>query len=382
MAAFRAKDGRSKKRGGTRSCARGRSLLRCQIGGVTKSQLHCQGEGADRGVLPDERLACRDSFHQRGPLMTIGSGIFWSTVLVLLAVAARQITLHQKWKITGKVFGGVIVVCAAIVGGFYSWHYIKSLPRAPSEVTELEGVKLGMTATEVTLLLGEPDQKTEPTTDNKETKFAYKYSSPDVNITFYGPDKYHTKVSIVCTKEPTTKLLGFDNYSTEDRIIARLGEPSWVSIKRDGLAKIDSYSKWKAAFVLAKNAIIEKCATSSGGVTFAEELLSPEAQKAADMKAAAEAEAQVRANIAAAAQPNDWSPVPPRKTSRRSFRSSSANSLAQGDSSNDPCAPSLSKAERLSRLALFGSVRQTGAETYEAGSHEIFYVGATLISCR
>jgi hypothetical protein len=178
------------------------------------------------------------------------------------------------------------------------------------------------------------------------------------------------------------KLFGFDNSSTEDAVIKKLGEPSAVSIARDGLSKIDSYSKWKAAFIISKGTVSGKCATSSGIVAYHEELLSPEAQKAADLKAAAEAAAQARANSATETQPNDWVPVPARKTPRKSFPSSSASSLALGESGNDPCAPGLSKGERLRRLATYGSVRQISAEDYEAGSHEVFYMGSTLITCR
>ena len=314
--------------------------------------------------------------------MTIGSGIFWSTVLVLMAVAVRQITKHGKWKPVGKISAGAVVICAGITGCVYAWNYIKSLPPAPSEVTELANVKLGMSPSDVTLNLGQPDGKTEPTVQGGETTFQYSYTDTGVHITFYGIDKYHAKVTIICTSDASTKLLGFDNFSTEDLIVGRLGKPSTVSVARDGLSKIDSYRKWKAAFVLSKNTVSAKCVTSSGTVAFTEELLSPEAQKVTDLKAAAEAAAQARANSAAKTQPNDWVPVPARKTSRKSFRSSSANNLALGESSNDPCAPGLSKGERLSRLATYGSVRQIGAEDYEAGSHEVFYYGSTLISCR
>jgi hypothetical protein len=48
----------------------------------------------------------------------------------------------------------------------------------------------------------------------------------------------------------------------------------------------------------------------------------------------------------------------------------------------DHCAPNVSKAERLKRLALNGVVRQTSDETYTAGNYEIIYVGGSLISCR
>lgn len=50
----------------------------------------------------------------------------------------------------------------------------------------------------------------------------------------------------------------------------------------------------------------------------------------------------------------------------------------------DHCAPNLSKAERLKRLARHGSVRETGAGGYQAGIHEVMFntYDGSLIYCR
>lgn len=49
----------------------------------------------------------------------------------------------------------------------------------------------------------------------------------------------------------------------------------------------------------------------------------------------------------------------------------------------DHCEPRLSKAERLKRLAQYGTVRQTGLDTYTAGWHLVkFLTGAELLSCQ
>lgn len=50
----------------------------------------------------------------------------------------------------------------------------------------------------------------------------------------------------------------------------------------------------------------------------------------------------------------------------------------------DHCAPRLSKAERLKRLAKHGSLRETGAGGYQAGSHEVMFntYDGSLIYCR
>jgi hypothetical protein len=48
---------------------------------------------------------------------------------------------------------------------------------------------------------------------------------------------------------------------------------------------------------------------------------------------------------------------------------SSSKPLAVGGT--DHCAPSLSRAERLKRLAMFGTVRETGKDTYSAGGRSV-----------
>jgi hypothetical protein len=49
---------------------------------------------------------------------------------------------------------------------------------------------------------------------------------------------------------------------------------------------------------------------------------------------------------------------------------------------NDPCAPGLSREERLKRLRTYGQVRETSTDTYEAGTHQItFGTYVPLIHC-
>lgn len=327
--------------------------------------------------------------------MTLGTGIFASTVLIVLVIAIRQITLRKKWKLVGKITAGTVAVCAVIVGCFYAWNYIESLPPAPSVVTELAGVKLGMSPTDVKLALGEPDTDPDPVSEKGQTRVDYIYLEPGLSITFYGKDKYTTKAEIICTSDQYTKLLGFDNLSTEDAIIQRLGTPSKVSVSKDGLNKIISYKKWKAAFSISKGSVTEKCASASGIISFNEELLSPEAQRAADLKAAAEAKAAA-AKAAADAEMKAANKQKP-GTSNRNLPGAMDVRLNAGAGSNeagwksdpivadrgDPCGPGLSKAERLRRLANFGAVRETGIDTYVAGDHRVsFLSGNQLLSCR
>jgi hypothetical protein len=54
------------------------------------------------------------------------------------------------------------------------------------------------------------------------------------------------------------------------------------------------------------------------------------------------------------------------------------------DVGGDHCAPNLSKAQRLKHLAKHGSLRETGAGSYQAGSHEVMFstYSGSLLYCR
>jgi hypothetical protein len=301
--------------------------------------------------------------------MTLGTGIFSSTVLVLLAIAIWQITARHKWKLAGKIAAGFVAVCAAIGGGYYGWNYVHNLPPPPEPlhvVTELGGVKLGMSPTDVTLALGKPDTADEPTIDGAKTRINYTYESPELSIAFYGPNKYATKAAIICTAEPSVKLLGFDNFSNEKLILKRLGEPDFTSIDSDGLWKAISYAKWKTSFHLTKGFVAYKCILQSGFWAYKNELFSPEAQKAADQKAAAEAKRIAEAQSTA--------------TQSTAQRGSWKNDPIVANA--DPCAPDLSRRERLRRLAAFGVVQQTGSGSYTAAGRTVeFLYGGELRRC-
>src|SRR5437764_10827560 len=105
--------------------------------------------------------------------MTLGAGVVWATLLVLIALAIWRTTVNQKWNLVGKAVLSIVVVAAIIGAGFWGWNKYQNRPQL---VTELAGVKLGMTRVEVTLALGEPKTKSDPgrDTEGKES-FAYVY---------------------------------------------------------------------------------------------------------------------------------------------------------------------------------------------------------------
>jgi hypothetical protein len=55
----------------------------------------------------------------------------------------------------------------------------------------------------------------------------------------------------------------------------------------------------------------------------------------------------------------------------------------QAEAVADPCAPGLSRQERMKRLAQYGEVRETGKHDYTAGGHTVMFgYDGDLTYCR
>lgn len=285
--------------------------------------------------------------------MTVGTGLFLSTLLVLTVAILWQITAHKKWRVAGKVsaIGSALLILLGVV--VYSWIYFSNLPSPPTVTTELVGIKLGMTPVEVKLKLGQPVSISDPEMEGERIRIDIYYST--AAIVFYGSDKYTTKAEIICTSDRSNDLLGISGYDGESKIIERLGDPDATSIRKDGLAKMISYSKWNATFQIEKGEIVQECIHDFPVMSFVEEYPTREEQEASDTRAEAE-----RKRIEA---------IPETATSEAAPTQDPAERL-------DPCAPDISKQERLRRLGAYGSIRQDSSESYTAGSHRVgFFMG-------
>jgi len=90
--------------------------------------------------------------------MTLGDGILSSTVLILSAVAVWRATTNKKWKLIGKITAVIFALFATLGVAWYA--YVQYEDR-PQDLRQLADVKLGMTPVEVTLALGQPNNKDE-----------------------------------------------------------------------------------------------------------------------------------------------------------------------------------------------------------------------------
>ena len=135
----------------------------------------------------------------------------------------------------------------------------------PRVITEFAGVQLGMSPTDVTLALGKPFASSKIESDGGgRAHLIYVYSrgkndDHSLDVTFHGANSSSMRAAVVCEHGGLSSLLGFDKFSREQDVLRVLGNPTFTSIRRDGLEKTISYSQWNASFKIALGKVMGLC---------------------------------------------------------------------------------------------------------------------------
>lgn len=193
--------------------------------------------------------------------MTVGEGIVWSTVLVIVFASIVLLTKRQRWKTFGKVVG-IALGLGAVVSAV-TWLYYEYQSR-PQVVSSLNGITLGMSELDVTLTKGVPDETSKPdlASDGFRKVLLYKGSYDSYTyVILRGPEE-KIVVTEICDKGGYGRVLGFGEYSSESDVIRKLGTPSNVSVNEQGTAKLMSFSQWNAAFEVEKGSVVKICVTN------------------------------------------------------------------------------------------------------------------------
>lgn len=193
--------------------------------------------------------------------MTIGEGIFWSTIVIVMFVSIVLLSKYGKWKTFFKCFSVLLGLGGAISLGV--WGFLQYENR-PQKMDSLNGIHLGMSEVDVTLAKGEPDDQSEfdPTPDGFRKFLLYGNFKESYTYAILRGSKESMIVTDVCDKGGYGRVLGFSKYSSEKSLIEKLGEPSNISINDKGTEKILSFEQWNAAFEIAKGSVIKVCVTS------------------------------------------------------------------------------------------------------------------------
>jgi hypothetical protein len=207
--------------------------------------------------------------------MTLGDGIFYSAVLLIVFFTIHQLSVRAKWKSVTKI-SAVVVLAVAVLAGV-GWGVYKYTDR-PVVAEELDGVRLGMSPVDVKLAKGEPSDAGAAEKDD-EGQFRMGWLFGDLSddnaktlmVLFYGKDANNLTADVVCERNGYSQVNGVGRYHAEKDVIARLGNPTDQSIDKQALRKMISFKSLKTAFEITAGSVSEVCISSSGSVTYREE---------------------------------------------------------------------------------------------------------------
>jgi hypothetical protein len=224
-----------------------------------------------------------------------------------------------------------------------------------------DGIKLGWTRDEVIFRKGNPTE-TEKRAGNMQID---KYSGLWVE---YQDDKV-LGISKYCDAYDYNKINGLACYDTLDKLLKIYGEPKDVAVSNDKTSRLYCYPNYNVCYEVKLASIFSRYVMEGASRVY----LTPEQIK--------ETEA-LNAPPLKLVPPEDLPDNLKPKIVKKEKKSFNPDEYLNEKENTDHCAPNLSKAERLKRLALKGNIRETGANTYTAGNGYVTfsYLG-DLISC-
>jgi hypothetical protein len=284
--------------------------------------------------------------------MTLGDGIFASALvlsIVGLYIATRD---RWRWRRIAKWAVGVPVVLVTLLGaGGWAFKAFEARPRTQSS---FGSISLRMSEGDVRFAMGEPAQ-------SRDGRWVYYAGSGSAKAESAGyvvrfKDGKVRYVAYTSTPEQivTPYLLGFTIGSPYDHVVEELGAPDHVSTSTDGLRRMVSYKRFNTFFAFQRAQVT-------------------------DLGVYDPATGPMEFGVPAPPVPNATEPA-------SSASQSEAERWQRGPevrSQLDHCSPGISKAERLKRLAQYGTVREVGNASFEAGGRTVsFHYDGALLHCQ
>jgi hypothetical protein len=179
--------------------------------------------------------------------MTLGTGIFMSTLVVSLVVLYGMTKERWNWKksIT-RIFFALVIFGGLIAGGY--WGFDAYQNRAVVQ-TEFAGIKLSHTKSDVVFIKGSPVYEKENTwtyrggyDEKLELLVMFRENNIEI-ITYFGDSPYRYKIG------------GLGIGDSYEKVIDKFGSPSSVSISEDQLQRMLSFEKYNVFFQFRENRV-------------------------------------------------------------------------------------------------------------------------------
>ncbi|USN87862.1 MAG: hypothetical protein H6779_00240 [Candidatus Nomurabacteria bacterium] len=192
--------------------------------------------------------------------MTTGDSLITIAIIGGLIYGIRLIHNKKKWKLVGKILGGLILLGLLIGGGVYAYQ---TYSERPKEVTELAGISLGMKKVDVTLIKGQPSDEIE---FEGGSSLNYKDYSSFLMVNWNTAEGVYR----ICSSKYSDEIFGLGKYNSYNDVVKKLGQPAEKSINTEGTRMIANYPDYNVAFGVNAGEVDMACVTSRL-ITFIEE---------------------------------------------------------------------------------------------------------------
>lgn len=177
---------------------------------------------------------------------------------------------RRKWGRLIVTLGGTaaLLVGLAAIANFLYLEY----QNRPQVATGIDGIELGMTKTEVTLLKGAPDSHdAEPEWRDDWSgyltwiRYRGEYDFQWVDVILVGETADELRVKRICTNDSDHRFSGrgysssIGVYSSEQEVIEKFGRPVTEEVAEDGLSKKIYFWRWNLYFVISEGEVDVIC---------------------------------------------------------------------------------------------------------------------------
>jgi len=180
----------------------------------------------------------------------MSSRILFIGLVLGAGVVALYLATRDRWdwaQLVRRAFFALVIV----IGAAWAWIYWSSLPPT-APVTELWGIALGASESDVLFLKGEPDEISDPHT------WVYMMSRNRTYNVVFGETDQVVSIRLVpgAGYSSGLPLLGVRAGFDESRLIEQLGEPARVVALADDLRRAYLYPRLNALFILERGTVV------------------------------------------------------------------------------------------------------------------------------
>lgn len=186
--------------------------------------------------------------------MTIGTGIFLSTILVCIVWMLQKKKEKWNWKKVW-VISLVTILLMGVLGGSLTFYLIHK-EEAPKKIDEVSGIKLGNSKEDLKFKKGNPQS-----IDSTGNEWKYNDSETEgasKKCTYRVVFKSNKVISVFilgCQEYLSPYLNGISKGSEVDWVKEKLGPDSIVSMSKDGLYRAYNYPSFNQFFLMEKGKV-------------------------------------------------------------------------------------------------------------------------------